>query len=140
MAPDGGEWTSWWGAKAGEKKSWREAGEEEMKWKELNEKSQEKEIWPHSAGRHTPHTMSGSSQSTMFWLILRKGIKCVDAIYIYIFSNNSDLFIGCKLYTVNVAQRQDIILLPTGKREGKKNGDREKWREGKRDIEKARKL
>lgn len=39
--------------------------------------------------------------------------------YIYIF-NNSDLFIGCKLYTMNVAQRQDIILLPKGKREGKK--------------------
>lgn len=48
--------------------------------------------------------------------------------YIYFF-NNSDLFIGCKLHTMNVAQRQDIILLPKGKREGKKKGDREKWRE-----------
>lgn len=63
--------------------------------------------------------------------------------FFFFLVNNSDLFIGCKLYTVNVAQRQDIILLPTGKREGKKKErDREKGRERKRDREKkkARKL
>lgn len=84
----------------------------------------------HSSGRHTPHTASGSSLSAMVWLILRKGIKCVYAIYIFFFLvNNSDLFIGCKLYTVNVAQRQDIILLPTGKREGKKKRKRQREEE-----------
>lgn len=50
--------------------------------------------------------------------------------------NNSDLFIGCKLYTVNIAQRQDIILLPTGKREGKKK--RKKQRKGERKEERQR--
>lgn len=49
-------------------------------------------------------------------------------LYIGVFLvNNGDLFIGCKLYTANIAQRQDIILLPTGKREGRgKKRDREK--------------
>lgn len=89
----------------------------------------------YSAGCHTPRTVSGSSLSAMVWLMLRKGTKHVYATYIF-FVNNSDLFIGCKLYTVNVAQRQDIILLPTGKREGKKKRKREKGRERKRDIEK----
>jgi len=52
---------------------------------------------------------------------------CVCHIFFF-FVNNSDLFIGCKLYTMNVVQRQDIILLPTGKREGKKK--RKTQREG----------
>lgn len=57
--------------------------------------------------------------------------------YIYFFFvNNSDLFIGCKLYTVNVAQRQDIILLPAGKREGKNK--RKRQREGEREEERHR--
>ena len=39
-APDGREGTLWWGARAGERKSWREAGDEEMGWNKLNEKLQ----------------------------------------------------------------------------------------------------
>lgn len=91
----------------------------------------------HSAGRHTPHTASGSSLSAMVWLVLRKEIKSVYAIYLFFFFvNNSDLFMGCKLYTVNVAQRQDIILLPAGKREGKNK--RKRQREGEREEERHR--
>jgi len=32
-----------------------EEGKEEMEWNELNEKSQEKEIWPFSWASHTLH-------------------------------------------------------------------------------------
>lgn len=55
VAPDGGEGTSWWGARVGERKSWREAGDEEMGWNDLNEKTQEKETWPFSWAPHTSH-------------------------------------------------------------------------------------
>lgn len=70
-----------------------------------------------SAGHHTLHRASIFSQPKMVLLVLGKGIKCVHALYIYIQVNNGDLFIGCKLYTMYVAQRQDIILVPTGKRD-----------------------
>lgn len=49
----------------GQRQGKGKAGEEEMKWKELNEKSQEKRSG-HSAGRHTLHTVSGSSLFTTF--------------------------------------------------------------------------
>lgn len=52
MAPDGREGTPRSGAKAGERKTWREAGDEEMGWSELNEESQERETRPFSWASH----------------------------------------------------------------------------------------
>lgn len=85
-----------------------------------------------SAGCHTPRTVSGSSLSEMVWLMLRKGIKYVYAIYCF-FVNNSDLFIACKLYTVNVAQRYYFAANREKGREEKKketeiSGEREEER------------
>lgn len=52
VAPDGREGTPRSGAKAGERKTWREAGDEEMGWSELNEESQERETRPFSWASH----------------------------------------------------------------------------------------
>lgn len=82
----------------------------------LNEKSQEKE---------TPRTVRGSSLSEMVRLMLRKGIKYVYSIYCF-FVNNSDLFIGCKLYTVNIAQRYYFAAKREKGRKEKKERDRDK--------------
>lgn len=86
----------------------------------------------HSAAHHMLYTVTGSSVSEIFWLMLRNK-KCGRCFFFFLmaffffFVNNSHLFIGCKLYTMNITQRQDIILLPTGKREGK--GEKSRWRE-----------
>lgn len=69
------------GGKGEGKEKLREAGDEEVGWNKLNEKLQEKDLAIQLGTTHLIPLVA--SLSAMFWLMLRKGIKCVDAFFFF---------------------------------------------------------